>query len=152
MSTAMRELAGMTSTVAMNDNAAHPSVGCDRARAALASPLRRTGQVPAPSCRRWHTVRGERVLSSIVAVEHVGGAPTWRASATIWGSITAERRRIALLLTEHLLASVGQGSLSIESHGGTTIARKALTAAEARLLAREITRDRPTAAGRSTHG
>ncbi len=112
-----------------------PGAEAPRVRAALLAPLRSAGAVPPPSCRAWHTIDGRKTLTSILAVEWpsrhgVEGAPCWRASATIWGAATRERRDVALLLAQHLLLPLGEGPLELDVGPSTVLARRPLTARE----------------------
>src|SRR5688572_26295753 len=80
-----------------------------RARIALSAPLTAPGSVPPAACRSHHELGGERILTSIVAVEHFGGSARWRASVTLWGRPTRERGEVALLLARQLLSGLGTG-------------------------------------------
>jgi hypothetical protein len=121
--------------LAENDNAQHETRD-PRARAALLSPLRRRGEAPPAACRKFHTVNGDRVLASSIAIEHFGAAPRWRISVALWGRSNAERRDVASLLAQHLALAVGQGPLEIEMGPSTWFVRRALTSAERALLGR----------------
>ncbi len=135
----MNAAARIVDLLAENDNALDDTgvLGSSpRARVALAAPLTRAGEIPAPACRRFHTVGGERVLSSIVAVEQFGGAPRWRASVTIWGRSNAERRELAQLLAQKLLSGLGSGELVIEQRASVTFVRRALSSRERAVLAK----------------
>jgi len=101
-----------------------------RARAAIAAPLHASDALPHASCRRWHEIRGERVLSSIVALEWYGGAPRWRASVTVWGRANDERREVAELLAQQLLSGLGDGATTIEQSASTTILRRRMSPRE----------------------
>lgn len=118
--------------LAENDNA-QSETRDPRARAALLSPVRERQAAPA-ACRKHHTVGGERVLASTVAVERVGGVARWRISVALWGRSNQERRDVALLLAQHLALAVGQGPLEIEVGTSTWFVRRALTQAERLLL------------------
>lgn len=135
----MTAAARLVDLLAENDNA-HDGCGAlgssPRARAALAAPLTRPHAVPAAACRRFHTLGGERVLSSIVAVEQFHGAPRWRASVTIWGRSTAERRELALVLAQKLLSGFGSGEIAIEQRASVTFVRRALSFGERVVLAK----------------
>ena len=119
--------------LAANDNAVDDDgvLGSNpRARAAIAAPLQSSDALPPASCRRWHEIRGERVLSSIVAVEWYGGSPRWRASVTVWGRGDDERHEVAELLAQQLLNGLGDGATTIEQSASTTILRRRLSARE----------------------
>jgi hypothetical protein len=122
--------------LAENDNARDgDDAPCDaRARAALLSPLRRAHEAPAAACRKFHTIGGERVLSSSIAVEELAGSPRWRVSVALWGRSTSERRDVMLLLAQHLALPLGQGPLEVEVGPSTVFVRRALTARERSLL------------------
>lgn len=119
--------------LAANDNAVDDDgvLGSNpRARAAIAAPLQGADALPPASCRRWHEIRGERVLSSIVAVEWYGPSPRWRASVTVWGRSNEERREVAELLAQQLLTGLGTGATTIEQSASTTIIRRRLSPRE----------------------
>jgi hypothetical protein len=110
-----------------------------RARTALAAPLHEGRAVPVPACRRWHTVHGARILSSVVAVD--GRASCWRVSVTIWGRPNAERRAIAELLARRLIDGIGTGPVDVERGPCVLVLRRALAFEErGRLPARRISR------------
>lgn len=113
---------------AANDNGAGLP---PRARAALRKPLSTATSTPAPECRRWHTVDGERTLSSILVVEPGG---TWRMSVTAWGLVDEQRAALAWLLAHQLMAGLGTGDLHAETVGSTTFVRRALSPDERALL------------------
>ena len=122
--------------LAENDNALDDSgvSSSPRARIALRSPLTREGAVPAPACRAFHEVAGQRLFSSIVAVEQYGGPPCWRASVTLWGRPNEERRELALHLAYELLSGVGIGAFAVEQRGSVTFVRRPLSARERLVL------------------
>ncbi|MGZ3448530.1 MAG: hypothetical protein ACXVEF_02970 [Polyangiales bacterium] len=119
--------------LAENDNA-QSETRDPRARAALLSPLKKRGEAPSAACRKFHTVGGDRVLASTMAVEQIGGTARWRVSVALWGRSTAERRDVASLLAQHLALAVGQGPLEIEVGPSTWFVRRALTMAERTLM------------------
>lgn len=125
--------------LAANDNALDDSgllSSCPRARVALSSPLASAGAVPPAACRRHHDVGGERLFSSIVAVEQFGGAPRWRVSVTTWGKPTGERRELALVLARQLLSGLGAGKYDVEQRASVTLVRRPLSPRERAVLAR----------------
>lgn len=125
--------------LAENDNALDDTgvlASSPRARIALNAPLTRADQVPAAPCRKFHNVAGERLFSSIVAVEQYDGAPRWRVSVTLWGRGNAERRELALLLAQQLLSGLGAGAISVEQGPSVTMVRRALSPRERAVLAK----------------
>lgn len=125
--------------LAENDNAIDDAgvlSSSPRARVALGAPLTSPGAVPVAACRRHHELGGERVLTSIVAVEHFGGTARWRASVTIWGRPTRERTQVALLLARQLLSGLGCGAIDVEQRASVTIVRRSLSPRERAVLAR----------------
>jgi hypothetical protein len=135
----MTAAARLLDILAENDNALDDTgvlASSPRARIALSAPLASPDAVPPPACRKFHDVGGERLLSSIVAVEQFGGAPRWRASVTIWGRPNAERREIALLLGHQLLSGLGSGEIVVEQRASVTFVRRALSSRERAVLAK----------------
>jgi len=105
-----------------------------RARAALEQPLASAHAVPAADCRRWHTVGGERVLSSILVVEPGRGGLEWRASVTVWGLADEQREALAWVLAHQLLTGLGVGPTTVETSGPTTFVWRAISAEERAVL------------------
>lgn len=127
---------GLLPVLADNDNAPETTPRDPRARAALGVPLRRAGEAPLPALRRFHEISGERLLSSVVAVEHGSGEPRWRISVQIAGHPHPHRRDVALLLAQQLALGQGQGPLDVQQRACTVFVRRALSSVERALLAR----------------